>query len=266
FTGADLTGADLSGSDLTGANLTSTVLTHSQLIDMVPSTPEMTALAAGGLTGADFSGATIGCNQFEGSPFLSLVGATFDTECAAESLDGYSAMTLSGSFLGADLSGLSFEQIHLTATDFRAATMVGVSVADYGVLPRELLFVNADLSGADLSGNTLDTAVFVGANLADASLSASIVNDSWFVGADLTNTDFSIVESEHNDYRSAIVSGTDFTNASLSWDDFSGAVFEAPLFDGLVIEAVVCDGTVDAGNGNSVRNFGLCTLGDTLIF
>ena len=50
--------------------------------------------------------------------------------------------------------------------------------------------------------------------------------------------------------------------------DFSGAAFTAPIVDGVVVEAVVCDGTAgpDTDNGNSVRNFGLCTVGTDLVF
>lgn len=266
FSGADLTGADLSGSDLTGATFTSATLVGSNLTGLVTSAPELQGMTAGGLTRADFTDATVGCNQLEGSPMMSLPGVVFDTTCGTANVDGRTDMTLTGSFLGSDLNALRFDRVHLVATDFRATSMVGASFADFGVLPRGLLFVNADLTGADFSGNTLDTAAFVRTNLTGATFSASIVNDSWFVGADLTNADFSIVESEHNDFRSSIVSATDFTNASLSWDDFSGAVFSSPLTEGLVVEAIVCDGSADADNGNSVRNFGLCTAGDTLIF
>jgi hypothetical protein len=65
-----------------------------------------------------------------------------------------------------------------------------------------------------------------------------------------------------------LAAGTDFRDATLSWDDFSGATFEAPLSDGVVVVAVVCDGssTSEVDNGNSVRNFGLCTVDEDLIF
>ena len=268
FTGADLTGADLTGSDLTGAVFNSATLVGSNLTGLVTSTEALAPLTTGGLTAADLTGARLGCNELEGSPRVVLASVVFDDSCTSGNPDGRIDMSLSGSLLGADLTSLSFARIHLLARDFRAATLVNASLAEYGVLPSGLSFVGADLTGANLSSNTFEFVMFSNANMTGTNLSASVIADSWFTRANMTSTDLSSVESEHNDYRAALISSTNFTNATLSWDDFSGATFSAPVTEGLVIEAVVCDGTVgaDSDNGNSVRNFGLCTVGSDLIF
>ncbi len=268
FTGADLTGADLTGSDLSGANLSSAILVDSNLTGLVAGTAELAGITSGGLTGADLTGAELGCNEIEGSPLMVMTAVRFDDRCADGNVDGRIDMTLSGSLLGADLTGLSFQRLHLLALDFRGARMAGVDLADYGVLPREMSFAAADLTGADLSSNTLTEVDLAGADLTGASLAASVIEWSTLVGANLTGTELSDVRSEHNDYRAVLAAGTDFRDATLSWDDFSGATFEAPLSDGVVVVAVVCDGssTSEVDNGNSVRNFGLCTVDEDLIF
>lgn len=268
FTGADLTGADFTGSDLTGAVFNSATLVSSDLSGLATSSPDLAPMVTGGLTGASFVGARLGCNHLEGSPLMDLTGVTFDDSCTASDSAGAIDMTLSGMLLGSTLDNLAFGRVHLVAKDFRAASMQGVTMADHGVLPAGMLFVSADLTAADLSNNTYTEAVFAGANLTGANIAASIIDDSWFSRANLTNTNFSDVLSNHNDYRAAAVTGTNFTGATLRWDDFSGASFAAPLIEGLVVEAVVCDGTIgaEADNGNSVRNFGLCTVGSELIF
>jgi len=268
FTGADLTGADLSGSDLTGAIFTSATLVGSNLTELHASSPELVVEGVGGLAGADLTEAQLGCNQLEMSPLMTMAGVVFDDSCSTVNVDGHSAVTLTGSALGADLTGFDFGRVHLVATDFRGAVMGEAVLSDYGRLPQGMAFVGADLAEADLSDNTFDGAAFVGADLTGADLSASVISYSSFAGADLTSADLSLVESEHNDYRSATVVLTDFTDASLRWDDFAGASFDAPIITGLVIEAVVCDGSdsADTDNGNSVRNFGLCTVGSELIF
>ncbi len=268
FTGADLTGADLSGSDLTGAIFASATLVGSDLTGLQASSAELAAQGVGGLTGADLRSARVGCNQLEISPLVNMAGVVFDDSCSTANVDGHNALTLTGSALGADLTGLDFGRVYLVARDFRGTTMVGAVLADYGRLPQGMAFAGADLAGANLRDNTFDSVSFVGADLTGADLGASVIMHSSFVGSDLTSADFSQVESEHNDYRSATVALTDFTDASLRWDDFAGASFDAPIITGLVIEAVVCDGSdnADTANGNSVRNFGLCTVGSELIF
>ena len=268
LSGADLTGADLTGSDLTGAKLTGATLVGSTLTGLVTTAPELEGLTIGGLTGADLTSAMLGCNQLEGAPLMTMVGVQFDDICTAENDEGRIDMTLTGSLAGADLTAMSFGRVHLVAKDFRGASLQNASLSDYGVLPRELLFVGANLAGIDLRNNTLDSAVFIEADLTNADLSGSVIEASSFVAADLTGTNFTDVRSEHNDYRGTTVAGTNFTDASLSWDDFSSATFEAPVIDGLVVVAVVCDGSTAGGadNGNSVRNFGLCTVGSALIF
>ena len=148
------------------------------------------------------------------------------------------------------------------------ATVSGVRETGRTAAKALLGLVSADLVGADLSAVNIRNSWLVGAKLGNADLSGSLIEESTFARADLSGTDMSSVTSEHNDYRSAVVSGTNFSNSLLSWDDFSGAVFSNVITDELVVVALVCDGSggEEVANGNSVRNFGLCTAGSELIF
>ena len=89
-------------------------------------------------------------------------------------------------------------------------------------------------------------------------MSSSGINQSLFNGADMTQTDLSGVVSDTNVYAGSIMVGTDFTDSTLSWDDFSGVTFDGVVNTNTVVTAIVCDGIPGSGEGNSVRNFGLC--------
>ena len=268
FTGADLTGADLRGSDLTGAVFNSATIVDTDFTELVTIDETLASVTVGGMTQADFVSARLGCSEFEASPLVRLANVQFDDTCGDLNVDGRDHVTFTGSLLGADLSGLDFSRILIELLDLRGTNLQNASFAGYGVLPAGLGLVSADLVGADLSAVNIRNSWLVGAKLGNADLSGSLIEESTFARADLSGTDMSSVTSEHNDYRSAVVSGTNFSNSLLSWDDFSGAVFSNVITDELVVVALVCDGSggEEVANGNSVRNFGLCTAGSELIF
>jgi len=257
--GADLTGADLTGSDLTGADLRGAILVGSDLGGLVARTPEFQDSPAGGLTGAGPTGAIVGCNRLAISPLVVMVEGEF-RDC--EGRDGTTDLELSGLALGVDLTAMSFERVHIEATNFSGAQLEDVDLGGVGVFRPETSFVGAHLAGADLSGNTFDGTLFVGADLAKASMDGSVLDKAVFAGATMTEVSLVEVRSDASNFRRADLTGASFSGANLTWDDFSGADLSDVTADDVVVVAVVCDGVLGATAGNSVRNFGLCLSSD----
>jgi uncharacterized protein YjbI with pentapeptide repeats len=259
FTGANLRGADFTGSDLSGAIFNSADITNSVMDDLV----------GGGLTGADFTNATVGCNQLSAGPLMTFSDVIFDDTCADRNINGHEVLTLSGSLLGANVSGLSLEKIFLISRDFRLANVSLAQMASYGHLPRGLDFTGADLSGSDLSDNAMQQASFIGTTLVGANMSDMEIEDSYFDNADLSNADLSGTASDQNSFTRANIVGTDFSRAVLSWNDFSGATFESVTAVDTVVVAVICEdkaGTESIRDSNAVRYYGLCTSNGVVIF
>ncbi len=264
LSGADLSGADLTGSDLTGADLTGAILVGSDLSGLVPRTPEFADSPAGGLTGADLTGAVVGCNSLALSPLVVMEDLVF-RDCDVP--DGTTDLELSGLGLGVDLTGLSFERVHVEVMNFSGAELAGADLGGFGVFRSGMSFVGVNLAGADLSGNTFDGTLFIGADLSEASLDASILDGAVFAGATLREASLVDVRSDASNFRQADLHSVDFTDARLSWDDFSGADLSGVTAVGVYVVAVVCDGVPGVAAGNSVRNFGLCLSADgSLVF
>lgn len=247
FTRATLTGADFRTSDLRGAVFASADMTGSSLTSL-----------PGGITLADLSGATLGCNYLHGSPGVSLAAVTVADDC--KSLTAFHRITLAGSWYGASLGGLDFGPIFVQSTDFRRADLSTVDLADYGVFPAGVDFSGALLSDANLSGVGFYDATFVGVDFSGADLSHVYAATSDFSAATFHDVAMTGFGSERSLYFEAMFDGVDLTNGSLSYDDFTDALFGDIDATGLVIDTISCPGAV-----SSIR-YGLCTVGAEVAF
>jgi uncharacterized protein YjbI with pentapeptide repeats len=146
---ADLSGANLSGADLRGASLGGADL---RLAD---------------LGGADLSRADLGGANLRDA----ILGGA----------------NLSGADLrGANLSDVILRDANLSVSDLRSVNLHGASLSDAN-LSLASIVRRADLSGANLSGAALPSAILRHANLSRAILSGVGLNETIFANVDLTD-------------------------------------------------------------------------------
>ena len=176
--GADLARADLSGADAAGANLTGADLDGADFDPCPPGTPT-------NLTGATLTDASV-------------VGTDFT--CAI--------------LTGAVLAGVNLSSATLTGVVSGGITGTGYTLpTNWSLISGYLVGPQADLNGADLSGDTIG-ADMAGAILTGANFSYADVDGSDFENADLDGANFWEADVD-----------SDFTNANLDDTDFAGTTY-----------------------------------------
>ncbi len=240
FAGADLSGADLTDSDLRGADLRDTDLTGTR----------MTSLP-GGLTSADLTGATLGCNVLVADPGIVLEGVAITTSCG-DTPAAWGDVVLSGDLSSARLAGFDFDDVVVYATSFAGADLRDADLSDEGVWPDGSDFTGADLSGADLSRTGFFDATFAGADLTGARLDETYWRD--VVADEAVLADVVAIEwwAERTSLRDAVFTGAVLDDTIFDRVDLAGADMTGSSRLGVVVRDVVCPtGLATRGNVGS---------------
>jgi len=111
-----------------------------------------------------------------------------------------------------DLSGLNFEYVNLSNSDFRWSNF------DTATKISDVNFTNANLSHADLSDHNLTGTILTGADLSDANLTGVDLS-----GKDLTGTILTGVDLSGKDFTGTILTGADLSNSILTGIILTGA-------------------------------------------
>ncbi len=202
----DLSSANLSGADLTNANLTNANLTNANLKDA-------------NLTGADLRDANLTNANLKDAD---LTGADL-SDADLHRADLTNANLTDTKLMYANLVNDSDRYINLHC-DVSDLEKIGSEIWNQWKEQNNryaLIFRNADLSNASLSGFNLSDSDFWEANLryADlqcADLSGASLNDADLQGADLRYADLSEADLQFADLRDADLSGASLRDASLS--------------------------------------------------
>lgn len=226
---ADLAGCDFSELDLSGRDLNGTDLTGAKLAGADLSDANLTNAK---LAGADLNGASL--------ENANLAGASLDDVDLRETI----------------LDGALLERAHMAKVNLS------------GIRPGTLRFREADLTGADLTGTTLDEADLHGAvldeanlkgttlssaDLSQASLKGAKLEGTTLAGADLEGADLSRAQIVGADLSAARLNGADLTDATLTRLSLKGAILigvtglpDATLAGALQIGAPALGGMLSA--------------------
>ena len=120
-----------------------------------------------------------------------------------------------------NLSGLNFEYINLSDSDFRWSNFYTTMISNVNFTRTNLSYT--DLSGKDLTGTILTEADLTNANLSGVDLSGKDLTGTILTEADLTNVNLSGVDLSGKDLTGTILRGVDLTNVNLSGVDLSNA-------------------------------------------
>lgn len=204
-----LEGAILKGCNLTGARLDRAVLVRAQLDDCLLSNA---VLAEANLSGARME------------------------HCTCTGADLSTARCDKTRFVHTDLGGTRLDAIQLLETsfhnvDFRGACsdqmliLKGLSLREVSFAQarfKQLVVLECDLSGADLSGARLDKVVFVTVRASQARLAQLEVGTACFAkGCQFDGADFAGARLERVGLRGTVLAGADFSHASLRGSDLS---------------------------------------------
>jgi uncharacterized protein YjbI with pentapeptide repeats len=237
LTNADLTNADLEDVNLSGADLSGANLTGVNLIDADLSNADLTGANLSGadlsdtnLTGADLTGANL--------TDANLTNANLSNANLTNANLSNADLT-NANLSDADLTGANLTDADLTDADLTDANLTNTDLgSDYYMITHldsdvydqwkeqnnnryTLIFRNADLSYASLSGLNLSHSDFGEANLRGANLSGADLRDACFVDADLSDADLSGADLSGADLSGADLSGADLDGADLRGADLS---------------------------------------------
>lgn len=120
-----------------------------------------------------------------------------------------------------DLTNKTLDGLDLTRAYFVDARLTGMNLSN--LIFREANFRGADLSNADLTGANLTLTTFAGSNLSSAILSSANLIESNLGGSNLTNANFTGADLSNSILSGTILQGSKFTNAIFAGADF-GAV------------------------------------------
>lgn len=248
--GADLRFADLSKSDLRDANLTGADLSMATMklvkgdgVNLTEVLFDMAQITKCRLQGAVLRKARSSLGSLSGS---NLTGADL-TDCEFEKVDFMTAVLDEADFRGATVrqalmrdtqahgtvfDGADISQCSATGTaSFQRASFVGAN-------GERSVFMDVDLTGANLQNAMLQNSYFQGANGEDADFAAAVLKGACFRKASLVRPRFAMAD----------LCGADFNGARLDDGNFRGANCYDAKF--LAARAVRCD--FEDANLNSV--------------
>lgn len=237
--GVDLRSLDLTMAYLVGSDLSQANLAHAQL--------PAADLSGATLFDANLHNVTASSTTFSGANLReAYLGAADLIQADLTNADLRNAYLSNADLQGADFSGARIEGVNLgPATRFGWTESQLHSTASYvnGTLDR-IDFGASDLSGWDLSGQSIADAVFFGATLARTNFNGSSVvranfanphlDDATFVNSDLSDAWF-----QHGTARRA-----DFAGATLVGSSLSGDVTDAIFRDANLTNARMGTATV----------------------
>ena len=131
-----------------------------------------------------------------------------------------------------DLSGLNFEHVNLSNSDFRWSNFNTTKISNVDFTQTNLSYT--DLSGKDLTGTILTEAILSYTNLTDVDLS----------GKDLTGTILTGVDLSGKDLTGTILTGSDLSYTNLTDVDLSGKDLTGTILTGVDLPGMDLTGTI----------------------
>jgi len=218
--GEDLTGIDLSGLDLRGANFENAFLESANL--------EAANLEGANLHNAVLAHANLKTTRLAGANLSGAnLGKAHCVECNAEAADCREAILAKANLAGASFKGATLDRCDCSGAVYKDTDFSEIQAA-------QLVFIECDLRGLNLSRARLKKCIFLkvdltGVDFSGAFLQASVFLETTgkqcrFTGADMTNVRFvgqSVFDA--SDFSSAQLNDANLRGVSLQECNFSGA-------------------------------------------
>ncbi|HEX5052277.1 MAG TPA: DUF2169 domain-containing protein [Planctomycetota bacterium] len=245
---ADLSKADLQGADLTGAKLSLATLNlvKGDGAILAKVVFDMGKITKCRLRGASFVGARSSMGSLGGSDLTGadLRGVQFDkVDFMKTVLDGADCR-------GASLQKAIFRDVQAIGTNFDDADLAAASATGAATFAKasfrnatgkRCVWMDADLTGADLSRSRFEHAYFQGILGEDVDFSAAVLKGACFrkarlvrprfAGADLAGADFNCAQLDDANFREANCYDAKFLGARAVRSDFEGAFVVALQLD-----------------------------------
>ena len=146
-----------------------------------------------------------------------------------------------------DLSGLNFEYINLSNSDFRWSNFDTAKISNVDFTRANLSYT--DLSGRDMTGTILTGAIISYTNFTGVDLSGKDLTGTILKGVDLSNVDLSGTiltgaDLSHTNLTGVDLSGKDLTGTRLSGVDLSGKDLTGTILTGADLLNVDLTGTI----------------------
>ena len=141
-----------------------------------------------------------------------------------------------------DLSGLNFEYINLSNSDFRWSNFDTAKISNVDFTRANLSYT--DLSGRDMTGTILTGAIISYTNFTGVDLSGKDLTGTILKGVDLSNVDLS----------GTILTGADLSHTNLTGVDLSGKDLTGTILKGVDLSNVDLSGTILTGADLSHTN------------
>jgi len=146
-----------------------------------------------------------------------------------------------------DLSGLNFEYINLSNSDFRWSNFDTAKISNVDFTRANLSYT--DLSGRDMTGTILTGAIISYTNFTGVDLSGKDLTGTILTGVDLSNVDLSGTiltgaDLSHTNLTGVDLSGKDLTGTRLAGVDLSGKDLTGTILTGADLLNVDLTGTI----------------------
>ena len=146
-----------------------------------------------------------------------------------------------------DLSGLNFEYINLSNSDFRWSNFDTAKISNVDFTRANLSYT--DLSGRDMTGTILTGAIISYTNFTGVDLSGKDLTGTILKGVDLSNVDLSGTiltgaDLSHTNLTGVDLSGKDLTGTRLTGVDLSGKDLTGTILTGADLLNVDLTGTI----------------------
>ena len=146
-----------------------------------------------------------------------------------------------------DLSGLNFEYINLSNSDFRWSNFDTAKISNVDFTRANLSYT--DLSGRDMTGTILTGAIISYTNFTGVDLSGKDLTGTILKGVDLSNVDLSGTiltgaDLSHTNLTGVDLSGKDLTGTRLAGVDLSGKDLTGTILTGADLSNVDLTGTI----------------------
>ena len=146
-----------------------------------------------------------------------------------------------------DLSGLNFEYINLSNSDFRWSNFDTAKISNVDFTRANLSYT--DLSGKDMTGTILTGAIisytnFTGVDLSDKDLTGTILKGVDLSNVDLSGTILTGADLSHTNLTGVDLSGKDLTGTILAGVDLSGKDLTETILTGADLLNVDLTGTI----------------------
>ena len=146
-----------------------------------------------------------------------------------------------------DLSGLNFEYINLSNSDFRWSNFDTANISNVDFTRANLSYT--DLSGRNMTGTILTGAIisytnFTGVDLSDKDLTGTILKGVDLSNVDLSGTILTGADLSHTNLTGVDLSGKDLTGTRLAGVDLSGKDLTGTILTGANLLNVDLTGTI----------------------